>query len=132
MNFRLYGLSTNDMDCIFCKIAKKEISSSILFEDDKVMVFKDAKPSAPIHYLVIPKEHIQSIAHLEGNHKEVLSSIIYTAKNTAEKLKLKGYKLVFNVGREGGQVIDHLHLHLLGGWNQKKDIDTLPNLMLDK
>lgn len=124
MNFRLYGLSTNDMDCIFCKIAKKEISSSILFEDDKVMVFKDAKPSAPVHYLVIPKEHIQSIAHLEGNHKEVLSSIIYTAKNMAEKLKLKGYKLVFNVGREGGQVIDHLHLHLLGGWNNKRDIDA--------
>lgn len=115
------------MQCIFCKIAKKEISSSILYEDAGVMVFKDAHPSAPVHYLVIPKEHIQSIAHLEGNHKEVLASIIYTAKNTAEKLKLKGYKLVFNVGREGGQVIDHLHLHLLGGWNRKNDIDAMPS-----
>ena len=115
------------MDCILCKISKKEIPSSILFEDNEVMVFKDAKPSAPVHYLVIPREHIQSIAHLEGNHKEVLASIIYTAKNMAEKLKLKGYKLVFNVGREGGQVINHLHLHLLGGWNNKRDIDVMPS-----
>lgn len=90
------------------------------------MVFKDIRPSAPVHYLVVPKEHIQSIAHLDGNHKEVLASIIYTAKDMAEKLNLKGYKLVFNVGRDGGQVIDHLHLHLLGGWGRKADIEAMP------
>jgi len=104
------------MKCIFCSIAKKEIPAEFIFEDEKIIAFKDIKPSAPVHYLVVPREHIQSIAHLEGNHKEVLASIIYTAKDLAHKLGLKGYKIVFNVGREGGQVVDHLHLHLLGGW----------------
>ena len=121
-----------NQECIFCKITAKEIPSDILFENGQVMVFRDIRPSAPLHYLVVPKEHIQSIAHLEGNHKEVLASIIYTAKNMAEKLNLKGYKLVFNVGRDGGQVIDHLHLHLLGGWNMKQDIGAMPNPALDK
>lgn len=121
-----------NQECIFCKITSKEISSEILFENPSVMVFKDIRPSAPVHYLVVPKEHIQSIAHLEGNHKEVLASIIYTAKDMAEKLNLKGYKLVFNVGRDGGQVIDHLHLHLLGGWGRKSDIEAMPSLDMDK
>lgn len=111
------------MDCVFCKIAKKEIPSSLLFENKDLIVFKDISPSAPVHYLVVPKEHIQSIAHLEGNHKDILASLIYTAKDEAKKLGLKGYKLVFNVGREGGQVVDHLHLHLLGGWKNNGDID---------
>lgn len=103
-------------NCIFCKIVKKEIPSEIVYENDNVIVFKDNKPSAPVHYLVVPKEHIASISHLHENHNEVISEIIYIAKEQAEKLGLKGYKLVFNVGREGGQLIDHLHLHLLGGW----------------
>lgn len=111
------------MDCLFCKIGKKEMKSEIVYESDEILVFKDINPSAPVHYLVIPKEHIQSIAHLQENHSEIISRVIYAAKSVAEKLGLKGYKLVFNVGREGGQVIDHLHLHLLGGWSKKEDID---------
>lgn len=103
-------------DCVFCKITQKGVPSEAVFEDSEVFAFKDIKPSAPVHYLVVPKEHIQSIAHLEGNHSGIISKMIFTAKSLAEKLGLKGYKLVFNVGREGGQVIDHLHLHLLGGW----------------
>lgn len=120
------------MDCIFCKITKKEIPADILFENKDLIIIKDVNPSAPIHYLVIPKEHIQSIAHLEGNHKDVLASLIYAAKDAAKKSGLRGYKLVFNVGREGGQVIDHLHLHLLGGWSKKSDIDAMPYPSLDK
>lgn len=104
------------MNCLFCKIIKKEISAELLYEDDSVVAFKDIKPSAPVHYLIVPKEHIQSIIHLEGNHKEIISKLIFTAKELAKKTKLTGYKLFFNVGREGGQLIDHLHLHLLGGW----------------
>lgn len=115
------------MDCIFCKIAKKELPSAVLLEDDQVMAFKDIHPSAPVHYLVIPKEHIQSIAHLQGNHTEIISRLIFAAKKLAEQAGLKGYKLVFNVGKEGGQVIDHLHLHLLGGWTRKLDIDAMPH-----
>lgn len=120
------------MDCIFCKIGKKEIPADVLYEDESVMVFKDIQPSAPVHFLVIPKEHIQSIAHLEGNHRDVLSRIIYQAKESAAKLNLKGYKLVFNVGREGGQVVDHLHLHLLGGWGRKSEADKMSDPGLDK
>ena len=123
-------------NCIFCKIGRKEIPSDVVFEDNEVIAFKDIKPSAPVHILVVPKEHIQSIAHLEGNHKEVLAKLMYTAKDVAEKIGLKGYKLVFNVGREGGQIVDHLHLHLLGGWTQKEDIDltgqaAMPHPKLD-
>ena len=106
------------MDCVFCKIAKREIPTEFVMETGQILAFKDIKPSAPVHYLVIPKEHIQSIAHLEGNHKEIIAGLVYAAKELAVKLGLKGYKLVFNVGREGGQVIDHLHLHLLGGWSR--------------
>lgn len=109
------------MSCLFCNIVKKKISSHFLYEDDKIAAFKDIKPSAPIHYLIVPKEHVKSIAHLENNHQEIISRLIFTAKKLAEKEGLKGYKLVFNVGREGGQIIDHLHLHLLGGW----DIDKM-------
>jgi len=104
------------MDCIFCKIIKHEVPTNSIYEDDWLVVFKDIKPSAPIHYLIVSKEHIQSIIHLQNNHQEIISKMVFTAKMLAEKLGLKGYKLVFNVGRQGGQIIDHLHLHLLGGW----------------
>lgn len=104
------------MDCIFCKISKGELDSETVYEDSDVKVFKDIHPKSPVHLLVIPKIHIQSIAHLEADHNEVIAKLIYTAKHVAEAQGLKGYKLVFNVGREGGQVVDHLHVHLLGGW----------------
>lgn len=113
------------MVCIFCKIINKEISTEIIYENNEVVVFKDAHPSAPVHYLIVPKKHIQSIMRLKSNHREIISKLIFTAKKVAEDAGLKGYKLVFNVGREGGQVIDHLHLHLLGGWTKQEDIDKI-------
>lgn len=103
-------------ECLFCKIVKGEIGSDVVYEDNDVKVFKDVHPKAPIHYLVVPKIHIQSIAHLESDHNDIIAKLIFTAKHEAEKAGLGGYKLIFNVGREGGQEIDHLHLHLLGGW----------------
>ena len=114
----------HNMDCLFCKIAKGEKGSDVVFEDADIKVFKDIYPDAPVHLLVIPKLHIQSIAHLEDNHSDIIAKVIYAAKAAAHKLGLQGYKLVFNVGREGGQVIDHLHLHLLGGWGKEKDADS--------
>ena len=119
------------MECIFCKITKKEIPSDLIYEDDQLVAFKDIRPSAPVHILVVPKEHIQSIAYLEGSHRDILTALIYTAKELAEKQGLKGYKLIFNVGREGGQIIDHLHLHLLGGWS-KNEGNHLPHPSLDE
>lgn len=104
-------------DCIFCNIGSGKIpSEETIFEDSDVKVFTDIHPKAPIHLLIIPKIHIPSIAHLQENHNVIISHMIFTAKRVAETKNLKGFKLVFNVGREGGQVIDHLHLHLLGGW----------------
>lgn len=103
-------------ECIFCKIAKGEIDSDTVFEDQQVKVFKDIRPKAPVHLLIVPKMHIQSIAHLQDDHNDIIAKLIYTAKDIAKKQGLGGYKLLFNVGKEGGQEIDHLHLHLLGGW----------------
>lgn len=103
-------------DCLFCKIGAGEIPSDAVFENAELKIFRDIHPKAPVHLLVIPKIHIQSIAHLGENHNDIIAKLIYAAKDTAARMGMKGYKLVFNVGREGGQVIDHLHLHLLGGW----------------
>lgn len=116
-------------DCIFCKIIKKEVPADFVFENDKVVVFKDIHPSAPIHLLIVPKvslsavkneRHLNSINDLEEEDKGVISEIFLIAKKMAKDFNFdkNGYKLVFNVGRGGGQVIDHLHLHLLGGWKE--------------
>lgn len=104
------------MDCIFCKIVNKEIPKEFVYEDDEVLAFDDIHPKAPTHILVIPREHLASIARAEDEHSGMLAKVLLTAKKIAEKKKLSGYKLVFNVGRDGGQVIDHVHLHVLGGW----------------
>ena len=105
-----------DPNCIFCKIINKEIPAEILLENENLLILQDIKPSAPFHHLIIPKEHIRSIMDLEEKDHEIVSELIFTAKKNAEEAGLKGYKLTFNVGREGGQIIDHLHLHLMGGW----------------
>jgi len=119
-------------ECIFCKIVRKEIPSEFVGESSAWVAFKDIKPSAPVHVLVVPRIHIESIANLEPNHDGIVAELIFAAKNIAGKLGLKGYKLVFNVGAEGGQIIPHLHLHLLGGWSRQQDIDAMPHPGLDK
>lgn len=105
------------MNCIFCQIVKKELPAAIIYEDEKFIAFKDINPIAPIHYLIIPKKHIISINHLEPEDKELMGELFLVAKKIAknEGLAEKGYRLVFNVGKDSGQVVDHLHLHLLGG-----------------
>ncbi len=102
--------------CIFCKIADGSVPSSAVFEDARIKAFQDKSPKAPTHILVIPKEHVTSIADLRESDRSLVSEIIYAAKKIAEDEKLTGYKIVFNVGADGGQSVDHLHLHLLGGW----------------
>lgn len=104
-------------DCIFCKIINKEIPSENLYEDDKFLAFKDINPSAPIHVLITPKKHINSINELGEEDKELMGEMLLLAKKIAKDLKTSdGYKLSFSVGRKGGQVINHIHLHLMGGW----------------
>lgn len=108
-------------DCIFCSIVEKEIPADVVLEDAEIVVFKDIHPKAPVHLLVVPKVHIQSIAHLEEDRSDIVVKMIYAARQSAASAGLKGYKLVFNVGREGGQIVDHLHLHLLGGWEKPQE-----------
>ncbi|KKT16413.1 MAG: Histidine triad (HIT) protein [Parcubacteria group bacterium GW2011_GWB1_43_6] len=105
-------------DCLFCKIVAKELPSAIIYENDNFLVIKDIKPLAPIHLLIITKKHISSVDHLAINDKELIGEMILTAQQVArdQGLRERGYKLSFNVGRGSGQLIPHLHLHLLGGW----------------
>lgn len=107
-------------NCIFCKIINREEEADIFYEDNDFVSFRDINPKAPVHYLLVPKEHIESINHLEGSHQELIGKMFLTAKEIADKLEIKdsGYKLIFNVGRGGGQIVDHLHLHILGGWEK--------------
>ena len=102
-------------NCIFCKIAKKEMPAEIVYEDKEAVSFKDIHPKASIHLLIIPKKHITSVNHLKLEDKELMGGLILTAKKIAKKKKLKGYRLQIHVGRPAGQIVDHLHLHLLSG-----------------
>jgi len=110
------------MDCIFCKIINKEVNSVVVHKDKTFIAFKDINPKAPVHILVIPRQHIPSINHLAEDDKVLIGGLILTAQKITEKLGIKntGYKLAFNVGEGGGQVIEHLHLHILGGWETKE------------
>jgi len=105
------------MDCIFCNIINKDVPADILYEDDEFVVFRDIKPSAPVHFLIVPKEHIASINDLESKHCEMIGNMFLLAKKLAKEQGVSdGYKLAFNTGRKGGQLVDHLHLHLMGGF----------------
>ena len=100
-------------DCIFCKIIKKEIPGEFLHEDEYSIVIKDLYPKAKTHLLILPKKHIPSVIELEEGDEKIAGHMIKVAKDLAEKLGLKGYKLQINVGKDGGQEVFHLHLHLL-------------------
>lgn len=105
-------------DCIFCKIINKEVPAKVLLENEDLIILQDIRPSAPVHHLVIPKKHIESVAHLEDTDKELIGKMFLAARDNAKEAKLRGYKTIFNVGRDGGQLIDHLHLHVMGGWTK--------------
>jgi len=101
------------MDCIFCKIINKEKPSDFVYENDKLIVIKDINPKAPIHLLIIPKKHIHSVNHFEEGDKELIGEMILCAKKIAKEKNLAGYKLLINVGRKAGQIVDHIHIHLM-------------------
>ncbi len=106
------------MDCVFCSIIEKKSPAEIVYEDENSIVFKTIKPSAPIHLLVVPKKHISSVNDIQKEDKNLMGDLFLVAQKVAEKFGVKdsGYKLAVNVGRGGGQEIDHLHIHFLGGW----------------
>ena len=106
-----------DSECIFCKIINKEIKSDILFEDADMIVFKDIRPKARIHLLIVPKKHITAFSEIKEEDSELIGKLMLKTKEIAEEqgISESGYKVVTNSGKEGGQIIFHLHIHLLGG-----------------
>lgn len=102
-------------DCLFCKILKKELPSKAVFEDDSFYAFHDVNPQAPLHILVIPKKHIGGVADLTSADETAAGRLILRARQIAEDLGLKSYRLVMNNGLEAGQSVFHFHLHLLSG-----------------
>lgn len=104
-------------DCIFCKIIKGEIPSSKIYEDEEILAFKDINPVAPIHILVIPKKHIESLAKMQEGDEAIIGKIYKVINKIAEEqgVKEKGYRVITNCGKDGGQAVGHLHFHLLAG-----------------
>jgi histidine triad (HIT) family protein len=100
-------------DCIFCKIINKELQSNIIAESEEALIFKDIHPKAPVHWLAVPKKHLASIK--ESGAEDLARHLIVLTKEAARQNNLLAYKLVFNVGREAGQTVEHLHMHLLAG-----------------
>ncbi len=109
------------MDCIFCKIIRKELPAEFIFENENVVVFKDIKPSAPVHLLIVTKKHIPSVNEINFEDKELVGELFLVAQRVAEESGVKdtGYKLAVNVGEGAGQEVPHLHIHLLGGWEKR-------------
>jgi len=105
------------MECIFCKIINKQIPADLVYEDDEILAFRDIHPIAPVHLLIIPKAHIETIDDLEDGHQLLIGRMILVAKNLARDFKTAegGYKLLIRVKKHGGQEVDHIHLHLIGG-----------------
>lgn len=106
-----------DQDCIFCKIIEKKIPAKLVHEDDLAIAFEDINPQAPTHILIVPKEHIPDIHSMKHVDQEKIGHLFLIAQNIAEKrgLEKSGYRLVINNGRDAGQAVFHIHLHLLSG-----------------
>lgn len=104
-------------DCIFCKIVKGEIPSKKLYEDEEVLAFYDVNPEAPVHFLVVPKKHIQSVSEINEKNAYVISHIFIVISKIAKELNIDkdGYRVISNVGDNGGQSVKHIHFHVLGG-----------------
>lgn len=105
------------MSCLFCQIAAREIKSMIKYEDDDFIAFDDINPKAKIHILIIPKKHIHSVAALVDFDAALVGKLILKARDIAKEqgIDQSGYRLIFNSGHDAGMIVDHLHLHLLGG-----------------
>jgi len=103
-------------DCIFCNIIAGDIPSEQVYQDEQVIVFKDINPSAPVHLLVVPRLHIESLNEMDDTHSELISHMMLLLPKLAEEQGLTGgFRTILNTGAEGGQLVFHLHIHLLGG-----------------
>jgi len=105
------------MDCVFCKIIAGEIPTEILYKDEEIIAFRDIKPLAPVHLLIVPRKHIPSLNEMKEGDAALVGRMVAVASKLAqdEGIAEKGYRLAINCGKEGGQLVPHLHMHLLGG-----------------
>jgi len=111
-------------ECVFCKIVAKELPSDVVYEDDAIIAFRDINPVAPVHILVIPKRHIKSLQDTEPQDEQLLGALLSVARKVASEQGLEGYRVATNIGKDGGQVIEHLHFHVIGG----RPLAELPSL----
>lgn len=103
-------------DCLFCKIANGHIPTDFIYEDDEILVFKDINPQAPIHFLLIPRQHIESAADINKDNSYLVGKIFEVSNKIAKENKLdSGYRIVNNCREDGGQTVDHIHFHLMAG-----------------
>ena len=104
-------------DCLFCKIARGEVKSETVYTDELVIAFNDINPQAPVHILIVPKEHIEGVVTIEEKHKNIIGHILLVAKRLAGEKSISntGFRVLVNSGSNAGQVVEHLHFHLLGG-----------------
>jgi len=108
------------MTCIFCQILARELPGEILYEDEDIGVINDINPEAPVHLLIIPKRHFDSLNSLDEKTAQIGAKMLWVAKKMAEAQGIQsGYKVLINSGREAGQEIRHLHMHLMGGWGRR-------------
>lgn len=104
-------------DCVFCNIANHTMPADVVHEDDEIIIFKDILPQAPVHLQIIPKQHIPSVTDLTEGDATLIGKMVMAGKKLAEDQGIAetGYRLTFNVGKQGGQIVPHIHLHLMGG-----------------
>ena len=109
-----------EQNCVFCRIARDETDTEILHANEQVIVFRDIRPQAPVHLLIVPRKHIRSVNDLAAEDAPILGELFRAAREMARRLDIarSGYRLFVNVERGGGQVIFHLHMHLIGGWGR--------------
>jgi len=110
-----------DGDCLFCQIIAGERAADIVYEDEVLLAFKDINPHAPVHLLIVPRKHIRSVNEITPEDGPIVAAMIMRARTLAQELHVdrSGYKLQINVERGAGQVIFHLHMHLVGGWRRQ-------------
>jgi len=119
---RRYEEDMSREDCIFCRISRGEIEASVLYEDEEMIAFEDVNPQAPVHFLVIPKEHIETLDDLDDRHGEIIGRMLLRAARLARDKGVaeSGYRQIINCRQGAGQEVYHLHLHIMGGRPMRK------------
>lgn len=114
-------------ECLFCKIVKGEMPKDFVYQDQQIVAFEDIHPLAPVHILIIPKRHIEDIGEITKSDISLMGKLVWVAKKIATDLNISdsGYKLLFRVGKHGGQEVSHIHLHLIGGAELVEDIHPI-------